>query len=54
MTTAQLAKRLNVSQPRVHGIEKAEASGGIKLESLERVARALENGSDHSGRPQPS
>jgi predicted DNA-binding mobile mystery protein A len=42
MTTAQLAKRLNVSQPRVLGIEKAEASGSIKLESLERAARALD------------
>jgi len=42
MTTAQLAKRLNVSQPRVLGIEKAEVSGSIKLESLERAARALD------------
>jgi predicted DNA-binding mobile mystery protein A len=42
MTSAQLAKRLNVSQPRVLGIEKAEASGSIKLESLERAARALD------------
>ena len=42
MTTAQLAKRLNVSQPRVLGLEKAEASGSIKLESLERAARALD------------
>ena len=42
MTTAQLAKRLGVSQPRVLGIEKAEVSGSIKLESLERAARALD------------
>ena len=42
MTTAQLAKRLNVSQPRVSAIEKAEVSGSIKLESLERAARALD------------
>jgi predicted DNA-binding mobile mystery protein A len=42
MTTAQLAKRLNVSQPRVLGIEKAEASGRIKLETLERAARELD------------
>ena len=42
MTTAQLAKRLNVSQPRVPAIEKAEVSGSIKLESLERAARALD------------
>jgi predicted DNA-binding mobile mystery protein A len=42
MTTAQLAKRLGVSQPRVLGIEKAESSGTIKLETLERAARALD------------
>jgi len=42
MTTAQLGKRLGVSQPRVIGIEKAEVSGSIKLESLERAARALD------------
>ena len=42
MTTAQLAKRLGVSQPRVLGIEKAEFSSSIKLESLERAARALD------------
>ena len=42
MTTAQLGKRLGVSQPRVLGIEKAEASGSITLDSLERAARALD------------
>jgi predicted DNA-binding mobile mystery protein A len=42
MTSAQLGKRLGVSQPRVLGIEKAEASGSITLESLERAARALD------------
>ena len=42
MTTAQLGKRLGVSQPRVLGIEKAEVSGSIKLESLERAAHALD------------
>jgi len=31
-----------VSQPRVTAIEKAEVSGSIKLESLERAARALD------------
>lgn len=41
MTTAQLAKRLGVSQPRILGIEKAESSGTIKLETLERAAQAL-------------
>ncbi len=38
MTSAQLARRLGVSQPRVLAIEKAEATGSIKLESLEREA----------------
>ena len=42
MTTAQLAKRLGVSQPRVLAIEKAEVSGSIKMESVERAARALD------------
>jgi len=42
MTTAQLGKRLGVSQPRVPGIEKAEVSGSITLNSLERAARALD------------
>ena len=42
MTTAQLGKRLGVSQPRVLGIEKAEVSGGITLDSLERAAHSLE------------
>jgi predicted DNA-binding mobile mystery protein A len=42
MTTAQLAKRLGVSQPRVVGIEQAEAKGTITLDSLERAAHALD------------
>jgi len=42
MTTAQLAKRLGVSQPRVVGIEQAEAKGAITLDSLERAAHALD------------
>ena len=42
MTTAQLAKRLGVSQPRAVGIEKAEARGAITLDSLERAAQALD------------
>jgi predicted DNA-binding mobile mystery protein A len=42
MTTAQLAKRIGVSQPRVVGIEKAETDGSLTLESLERAARALD------------
>lgn len=42
MTTAQLAQRLRVSQPRAVAIEKAEAAGAITLNSLERAAHALD------------
>jgi predicted DNA-binding mobile mystery protein A len=42
MTTAQLAKRLSVSQPRAVAIEKAETNSSITLESLEKTARALD------------
>jgi predicted DNA-binding mobile mystery protein A len=42
MTTAQLAKRLNIAQPSAVGLEKAEASKSISLETLERAARALD------------
>lgn len=42
MTTAQLASRLGVSQPRVVAIEKAEARKAITLDSLERAAHALD------------
>lgn len=42
MTTAQLAHRLGVSQPRAVAIEKAEAKGAITLDSLERAAQALD------------
>jgi len=42
MTTAQIAKRIGVSQPRAVAIEKAEAEGSITLHSLERAAHALE------------
>ncbi len=42
MTTAQLAKRLGVKQPRVIEIEKGEVTGAITLETLERAARALD------------
>ena len=41
MTTAQLGKRIGVSQPRIVALEKAEASGAITLESLTRAASAL-------------
>ena len=42
MTTAQLARRIGVSQPRAVAIEKAEAEGSITLDSLERAAHALD------------
>lgn len=42
MTSAQLAKRMGVSQPRVFTLERAEARGAVTLESLERAARALD------------
>lgn len=42
MTSAQLAKRLGVSQPRVFTLEQAEVRGAVTIESLERAARALD------------
>jgi len=42
MTTAQLAKRLGIAQPSAVGLEQAEASKAITLETLERAARALD------------
>lgn len=42
MTTAQLAKRIGVSQPRAAGIEKGEVDGSITLDSLGRAAHALD------------
>ncbi len=41
MTTAQFARRLGVSQPRIIAIEKAETSKAITLRTLERAAEAL-------------
>lgn len=41
MTAAQLAIRLNVSQPRVFALEKGEVSGALTLETISRVAQAL-------------
>jgi predicted DNA-binding mobile mystery protein A len=41
MTTAQFGRRMGVSQPRASNVEKAEVSGRITLESLERAAAAL-------------
>lgn len=42
MTTAQLGKRMGVSQPRAVAVEKAETTGSITLDSLERAAQALD------------
>jgi predicted DNA-binding mobile mystery protein A len=41
MTTGQLAKRLGVQQPRIIELEKAEATGNITVQSLERAAEAM-------------
>ncbi len=42
MTTAQLARRLGVSQPAVVLLEQSEALGHMKLETLARAAAALD------------
>ena len=42
MTTAQLARRLGVSQPRVTAMEKGEIQGSLTLESLEKAAHAMD------------
>ena len=42
MTTKQLGTRLGVSQPRVISVEKAEASGAITLNTLQRAANAMD------------
>jgi predicted DNA-binding mobile mystery protein A len=41
MTTAQLAKRMNVTQPRIVELEKSEITGNLSLHSLQRAAEAL-------------
>jgi len=42
MTTSQLGRRIGVTQSRAFDIEKAEVSGRITLDSLERAAHALD------------
>ncbi|HEX4740395.1 MAG TPA: mobile mystery protein A [Caulobacteraceae bacterium] len=42
MTTAQLAKRAGVSQPRIVAIEKAEANDAVTLRTLRQTAEALD------------
>jgi len=41
MTAAQLARRMNITQPSVAALEKAETHGTITLARLERAADAL-------------
>jgi predicted DNA-binding mobile mystery protein A len=42
MTTAQLAARMGVAQPRIAELEKREAARVVTLQSLERAAAALD------------
>jgi len=41
MTTAQLAHRIGVTQPRIVELEQSEVSGAVTLHSLQRAAEAL-------------
>ena len=41
MTTAQLARRLAVSQPRIVELEQSEVRGSVTLNTLQRAAEAL-------------
>ena len=41
MSTAQLARRMKISQPGVVMLEQSEALGTIKLETLQRAAAAM-------------
>jgi len=41
MTTAQFARRLGVSQPRIIKLEKSEVDGTVTLHTLQRAAEAL-------------
>jgi predicted DNA-binding mobile mystery protein A len=41
MTTAQLGRRLDVSQPRIVELEQSEVSGSLSLNTLQRAAEAL-------------
>src|SRR6266404_5921411 len=42
MSMSQLANRLNLSQPRIHAIERAEVDGTITMNTLRKVAEALD------------
>jgi len=41
MTSAQLAKRMNTSQPTLSALEKREFEGTVTLKSLEKAAQAM-------------
>jgi predicted DNA-binding mobile mystery protein A len=41
MTTAQLGRRMGISQPSVAGLERSEADFHIQLDTLQRAAEAL-------------
>lgn len=41
MSTSELGQRMGLTQSRISQIERAEAAGSIRLETLERAARAL-------------
>lgn len=42
MSGRQLARRLNVSQPRVHRLEQDEPTGALTLKTMRQVAEALD------------
>jgi predicted DNA-binding mobile mystery protein A len=42
MTVKQLAQRADISQPSVSQLEKSEAAGRVRLDTLERIADALD------------
>jgi len=42
MTTAQLAKRIHVSQPRITRLEQAEVAGSVTLNTLRQAAEGLD------------
>jgi predicted DNA-binding mobile mystery protein A len=42
MSGTQLARRIQVSQPRVHKLEQGEPSGALTLKTMRQVAEALD------------
>lgn len=42
MTTAQLARRLDITQPSIVAVELSEQKGTVELATLRRVAKALD------------